>query len=419
MNLFGQILPPVKLRFNSASTYATEFASMRGIKRFGPYDAGLFAQESIHYAIIYPSHVTVQKTALLEGLLKGEGSIFGGFEQWFRARISFDYDKSLSNEDVATLKQAASEVVGKNCELVFVLTTQRSEPLYRECKAILLGNGIPCQFVIAGKLQDAYQRPWILANLALASYAKVGGTPWVVADMGKRSELVMGVSRAQDKDKKYVVGFVTLFNQDGDFLFWHSKTPVVEWDRYVEGLGGMIVEAFNEYVGLYDVPESLVIHCHKRPGSGELEAINGALQQIGQDIPYALLHLNEYSSYRLFDTSHSTYVPPTGLKVDLGQRQALLLLDGREGDKRNRIGVPNVLEITMDRRSTMPFSEFPRLVRQVHCFAKVNWRGFNARSVPVTVNYSYLISKLVLEIGISNWNPIIAAGKLRDKAWFL
>jgi hypothetical protein len=381
MNLFGQILPSVKLRFNSASTYATEFAPMRGIKRFGPYDAGLFPQASIRRAIIYPLRVTAQKTTLVEGLLKGEGSIFGGFEQWFRARISFDYDRCLSSEDTATFKQAASEVVGKNCDLVFILTTQRNEPLYRECKAILLGNGIPCQFAIAGKLQDIYQRPWILANLALASYAKVGGTPWVVADVGKRSELVIGVSRAQDENKKYVVGFVILFNQEGDFLFLHSKTPVVEWDRYVEGLGEMVVEAFNEYVGLYGVPGSLVIHFHKRPGYGELEAINGALQQVGQDIPYALLHLNEYSNYRLFDTSHSTYIPPTGLKVDLGQRQALLLLDGREGDKRNRMGVPNVLEITMDRRSTMPFSEFPRLVRQTHHFAKVNWRGFNARSV--------------------------------------
>lgn len=419
MNLFGQILPPVKLRFNSASTYATEFVSMRGIKRFGPYDAGLFLQESIRCGIIYPSRVATQKTTLVEGLLKGEGSIFGGFEQWFRTRVSFDYEGPLLNEDVEKFKQTVSEVVQKDCDLVFVLTTQRSKSLYRESKAILLGNGIPCQFVLAGKLQDANQRPWILANLALASYAKVGGTPWVVADVGKRSELVMGVSRAQDENKKYVVGFVTLFNQDGDFLFWHSKTPVVEWDRYVEGLGEMVVEAFSEYVGQYGVPGSLVIHFHKRPGYRELEAVNGALQRIGQNVPYALLHLNEYSNYRLFDTSHSTYVPPTGLKVDLGQRQTLLLLDGREGDRRNRVGVPNVLEITMDRRSTMPFSEFPRLVRQIHQFAKVNWRGFNARSAPVTINYSYLISRLILEIGINNWSPIVAAGKLRDKAWFL
>jgi hypothetical protein len=419
MNLFGQILPLVKLRFNSASTYATESVPMQGIKRFGPYDTGLFPQESIRCGIIYPSRVANQKTALVEGLLRGEGSIFGGFEQWFRTRISFEHDRGLPGENTGTLKQAASEAVQKNCDLVFVLTTQRSESLYQECKAILLGNGIPCQFVIAGKLQNADQRPWILANLALASYAKVGGTPWVVANAGKRRELVMGVSRVQDKDKKYVVGFVMLFNQDGDFLFWHSKTPVVEWDRYVEGLGEMVIEAFNEYARLYGVPESLVIHFHKRPGYRELEAVNRTLQRIGQNIPYALLHLNEYSNYRLFDTSHSTYVPLTGLEVDLGQRQALLLLDGREGDKRNRVGVPNVLEITMDRRSTMPFSEFPRLVRQIHHFAKVNWRGFNARSSPVTINYSYLISRLVLEIGINNWSPIIAAGKLRDKAWFL
>ena len=67
----------------------------------------------------------------------------------------------------------------------------------------------------------------------------------------------------------------------------------------------------------------------------------------------------------------------------------------------------------------MNWEEFPRLVRQVHRFARVNWRGFNARAVPVTMNYSKLICDLVLEIGMDRWNDIIAGGKLRDKAWFL
>jgi argonaute-like protein implicated in RNA metabolism and viral defense len=58
---------------------------------------------------------------------------------------------------------------------------------------------IPRQFVTAANLQNPSQRAWVLGNIALASYAKVGGAPWVVADSSGRHELVMGVSRAQEE----------------------------------------------------------------------------------------------------------------------------------------------------------------------------------------------------------------------------
>ncbi len=105
--------------------------------------------------------------------------------------------------------------------------------------------------------------------------------------------------------------------------------------------------------------------------------------------------------------------------MELSHRNALLLLDGRINDRRNRRGVPRVLNISMDKRSTMDIAEFPRLVRQIRDFAQVNWRGFNAQAIPATLNYSYLIARLVAEIGASNWNAIASAGRLRDKAWFL
>jgi argonaute family protein len=133
------------------------------------------------------------------------------------------------------------------------------------------------------------------------------------------------------------------------------------------------------------------------------------------------LNLNSYSSYRIFDTTDFTYVPLIGLTVTLSFRQAILATDGRrQYSKRPYIGTPNMLEVTMDKESTMDFKEFPRLVKQVYRFSYVNWRGFNARTIPVTINYPYLIARLVGNLeDVSKWNTIITNGKLIDKAWFL
>jgi len=418
MNLVGQILKQTTLRFKMSSSYAVGDKPIQGLRSFGPYDADLFAKDEIHCAIIFSKQIEQYAELLKNAFTKGEG-IFDNFEQWFRVGIKFSEEYQVKQETVSEIRRTAEEISTKDIDIVFILTSQRNPDIYREGKAILLGNGIPSQFVIAKKLINPNQRQWIWSNMALATYAKVGGTPWVITTNEKRNEVVMGVSRTRDVTGKYIVGFVTVFNQDGDFLLLHSKAPVVEWEQYVEGLRDLIIEAYHEYESLQGKPEDIILHFRKRPGWKELNSINNALQEIGFSTPYALIHLNEYSNYRLFDTGHNTYVPQAGLKVDLSSHQVLLLLDGRIGDRRSRRGVPNVLEIAMDRRSTLPIEEFPRLVKQINDFARVNWRGFNPKSSPVTLNYSYLISRLVTEIGTDSWNQVIASGKLRDKAWFL
>jgi hypothetical protein len=417
MNLYGEVFPQAQLRFNYSSTYAVAMNPRQGLKQFGPYDSNLFGKAYIRCGIIYPVTMGDAKTLLVNGLTNGESG-FAGFQRLFRVPLSFEEEQSIGSENAEEIRRASSGLSSEDLDLVFVLTSGRNSPLYQACKSELLGNGIPNQVVIGERLRDSNQRPWVLENVALASYAKVGGTPWVVANPMKRQQLVLGVSRVQDISKRFLVGFVTLFTQDGDFLLMHSKAPVFEWDEYVEGLTRLISEALVEYQNLKGVPDSIVVHLHKRPGYRELEAIQGALDGFQEQIPYALLHLNEYSNFRLFDTSNPTYIPVSGLKVNLGYYQALLLLDGRVGDQRTKVGVPRVLDIAMDKRSTLAVEEFPNLVSQIHDFARVNWRGFKAAAIPVTVNYARLIARLVLEIG-DHWNQIIAAGKLRDKAWFL
>lgn len=418
----GELLRPPELRFDYSSTSARHSDARRGLKIYGPYDSGILGKDRIRAAVIFPSSHAREKDILVNGLINGHGS-FIGFQRLFHIPLSIGREQPLSAENEKAMRLAVQDLACQgNVDVVLLVTTSENSALYQTAKQELLGNGIPNQVVTIEKLRDAREVPWVLENVALACYAKIGGTPWVVASESNRRELVIGISRAQDHDKRFVVGFVTLFTQDGDFLFLHSLAPVLEWEQkqYVEGLTRLIIDAYYEYSQTQGVPDAIILHLCKRPGRfREVEAVQQALQQIGNAVLYALIHLNDDSSFRLFDASHHTYVPHMGLKVDLSKHKALLLLDGRVGDRRYGRGVPRVLEISMDRRSTMPENEFPRLVRQIYNFARVNWRGFNARAVPVTLNYSHLIARLVVEIGANGWNQIISAGRLRDKAWFL
>jgi hypothetical protein len=314
---------------------------------------------------------------------------------------------------------------------VLLLSSTRHPAFYTKAKSILIGLGTPSQIVTQEKLRNNAGLPWTLENIALQMYAKIGGTPWTVLSSQKQKSLVLGIGRAEDEQKRLVVGFVTLFSSDGDYLFFSSIAPQpVYWDnpvQYQEALADVIVKAYTEYVHLNGRPDEIIVHLCKKPGKfREFPAAEKAMQRLGAKIPYAILHVNEYSTYRLFDTGHMSYVPQPGIKVNLSNECALLFLDGRKRDfrtgeeARTRLGVPHVLEIGFDRRSALAVSEFPRLVRQVYDFAAVNWRGFNAQSIPATLNYARLIAKMIAEIGVDTWKQHVAQlGRLADKAWFL
>lgn len=264
----------------------------QGLRTYGPYDALRILKDRIRYAVIYPNDLSQVKNTLVSGLINGNGQ-FGGFERLFRIPLELVQERAIRAESADVVRETVSAILRDHRPDIFVLvTSDRNEALYQSVKAILLGNGIPSQMVRAETMHNPKGLPWSLENIALQMYAKVGGTPWTVMSSSKRQELIIGVSRALDKARNMVVGFVTLFTHDGDYLILHSLSPKpAAWeklDEYRNALAQLIVEAYGEYSANQGTPEALVIHLCKRPGKfREVAAVEQAMAQLGQNIPYA------------------------------------------------------------------------------------------------------------------------------------
>lgn len=420
--LVGEVLERTQLRFSRASPLARHEDARRGLRAYGPYDWSTLGKDKVSASIICPKSLTQAAETLSQALTKGKG-YFPGFQQLFRIPLRVNGQVVLESETPDEITRAVARISTDSPDIVYLVTGARNDALYSAAKGALLGNGIPSQVVTAAKLEPSDQLQWVVENIALASYAKIGGTPWVVAARRPIRQVVIGVSRVQDRSGSMIVGIVTMFTQDGDFLLSDYVAPKpLEWntEAYVSGLSELIVSAYHQYELEFGAPHSIVLHLCKRPGkSNEVDAAMRAVLQIGTNVPFALVHLNDDTNFRLFDTSQSHCVPPAGLTVPLARHRHIVLLDGLVLGKRVRRGVPNPLEVSLDSRSTVDRDACPELVRQVADFSRVNWRGFNAYASPATLNYSYLIAKMISEVGIANWNAIAASGRLRDKAWFL
>lgn len=170
---------------------------------------------------------------------------------------------------------------------------------------------------------------------ALQIYAKIGGTPWTVKSSAQQGELVLGVSRALDPQQKMVVGFVSLFTYDGDYQFLYSLAPkpadFSRLDEYREAFAQLIVEAYTEYQHYQGTPTSLVIHLCKRPGKyREIAAVEKALRQIGNTIPYALLHLNGPLAFRCWLQEQMGNLPDARISGRLSETIQGMTTDRKE-----------------------------------------------------------------------------------------
>jgi len=248
MNLYGEILDKPQLRFNYSSTYAVHNLPKKGLINFGPYDSGQFNKECIKSIILYSEGTNEAKNILKKGLTQGEGK-YKGFQELFKISLRCEDEAEFETNRI---ERTLEEVVRKDVDIIFILIkaggkTRSYIDIYKTVKKILLGNGIPSQVVISQKINRPQGREWMLENIALATYAKTGGTPWVVANPLQENQLILGVSRAKDISD-YLVGFVTLFTQDGDFILMHSKAPVIRWEEYIKGLNSLIIDAVEEYM---------------------------------------------------------------------------------------------------------------------------------------------------------------------------
>lgn len=339
-------------------------------------------------------------------------------------------------------------------DLAIVQTQRRFRGLYGNAnpylvtKAAFMGAGVPVQAVTAEVIEASpQQQPYILNNVALASYAKLGGTPWVIRTREPSThEVVVGigyteVGEGRLSERTRYVGIATLFQGNGQYVTW-DLTREVEFERYAEAL----LESLRTTVKYVEQENAwssgdkvrLVFHVHKPLKRVEIEAVKelvGDLLSAHYDVEYAFLNLRTHHPFQLFDPSQEAVkyslpgrrgfgrkgkgVPARGVAYQLDDRTALLQLIGPRDLKTEEQGAPQPLRIDLHPDSDL--DDITYLVRQVFHFTYLSWRSFFPAAEPVTALYSKWIAQKLADLRtVEGWNSrVLTVGALRGSKWFL
>lgn len=439
-----------------------------GLKTHGPYDAQQKRREAFRLLVIAPLENKGDATLAIQKLLGGvptDQGVFGGMRKMYRLenlqvtnayaaaapggamkRYATAYHEALRDAPVPPVGQPKFHLV-----LTVIHEAHRSLPdsenPYFQTKAqALVTEGVPTQAITVEKLrQNDFNLQYILNTMALACYAKLGGTSHVLklpeADADAPTELVFGIGRSVRKTSRFsdaeeTIGFATVFRANGEYLF-NDCTPYCQDSGYERALEDTIrrtVERVAAFERLEEgAPLRLIFHVPRRPGQREERAILNAVGKLPRfKAEFALVHVNDDHHLQLFDTANiapavvrgqnrrqkpeAALLAPRGLSVAIGPRERLVTFIGVEQYRGH--GSPTPLRITLDKRST--FTDVDYVTQQLFSLAFMNAGTLNPGVAPVTLTYAGKIAHLTGHLrAVQNWTVELIQTRLGPKLWFV
>lgn len=312
---------------------------------------------------------------------------------------------------------------------------------YLVTKALLLKLGIPVQEVTLETMTlPPVELAYSMNNISLASYAKLGGVPWLLKSQPTVArELVIGLGSHEVQASRFganerMVGITTVFSADGSYLL-DNKTTVVPYAEYAEALFEKVREAVTTVSREQNWKASdtvrLIFHAVKPFRDDEVETVSRVVAELGHaDCQFAFLQFAEDHPYRIFDeaqagVSHKAggkkgiFAPPRGLALALTEDESLVAFVGAKEVKKPADGTPQPALVRLHRHST--FRDMTYLTRQAFNLSAHSWRSFFPARLPITIIYSELIASLMRSLEpVKGWDSdAMQLGQISRTRWFL
>jgi hypothetical protein len=426
----------------------------------GPFDQDSFKKTTPHILVITPKQYLGLTEQFLRHWRDGgpKPSYARGFIQQYHLRgcdfhfVDFqETSQGPANDYLQACLRALQESrdIVRRYDLAFVVIQERHRLLgsgdpYLITKAALMNEGVPVQEIEIETIDlPPDNQPFVLNNIALACYAKMGGTPWVLASpkgQGIAHELIIGLGSTILRDNRLqgqerYVGITTLFNYDGVYLL-SNVSKESTYDEYSQALQAALLYSVKHVSAqkgwqLGDRVR-LIFHTFKPLRNLEIESAKRLVQDnLSQySVDFAFLVISDDHGWVIYDPRSSGFtdrrgnvrgrqVPKRGTAVFLDDYRALLAVTGPAELKMTDQGCPAPLQIKLNDASS--FRDLEYLARQVFEFTYMSWKTLNLSRMPITITYSEIIANLLGRLRrIRDWNAtVLQTTQLASSLWFL
>lgn len=390
--------------FGNGKEHTSQFF---GLREYGPYSA---PTEHARLGFFYRKEDRELSQDLFRALRGDTYSTFLGMDRMFKTAIDRSNVVGIEVEsfepkdlDLACEALARDAKNAKPLPIAVVpFSKNKSEQdtaNYSRAKHTVLSKRWPCQFVDRAKtLGDRNALKWSVSNIALAVFAKMGGVPWRVRATTLNG-LIIGIGQAhvvRDNKIDRYVAYSVLTDTSGQYEAIRILGASSDRDEYLSNLKKNLRAVLSDHGDQY---QSFVVHASFNLRRDEMTAIGELLEEFeskpDQKAEFVVLKFNDKNDFFGFAVDHNSRIPTEGTIVQVSRSEFVVWFSGLGMSDRK---VPKKPERPVHIQVAYPLDPSPkletiqRLLQDAYNIAGANWRGFNAKSFPISVYYAKLIA---------------------------
>ena len=362
--------------------------------------------------------------------LKGERfPTFKGLEKMLGVKIDKGnvFGEGITEYNEKEIERVISNILhrAKGCKVLPIILVpwnkdtadKDNSRIYYYMKYRFLQNNIPCQFVYIEKIKKDYVFKWIVSSIALQIFTKLGGSPWCLVPSTNKC-LIIGIGQAHRKNENNIIEryYCYSIQNDSTGLFKDIKilSDDTDRDKYLNGLANKLKNIISTQINDFN---SFVVHTSFRLRKDEMNAINETIKKLAIDEKekyFAVMRFNDDHHYMGYDLNNNSLIPYESSLVKISSKDYLIWFEGLQygnNSIKEKIGPP--IQVIFDFPKNFYYNDIQSYIQDAINLSGANWRGFNAKTMPVSMLYSNLLSKFIAafhehgfkDINIENITP--------------
>ena len=363
----------------------------------------------------------------IKGKSQNRNFNFPGFEQLFKTPLKIDSNPIvLADFSKTSFEQAVSNVKDRNQEEQFIpvlIIPDGEDEVYLQHKAVFAHAGIPTQVCRIGLITDVYALKWAIANISLQIFCKAGGQPWKVRPTLEKT-LIIGIGQSHKVNtvngkrrvEKYFA-FSVLTDNSGLFQQIQVLGDSADENEYLTELNKNLKQLLERRPDDYT---QVVLHVSFKLKVKEMVTIENTVKHAtktsSDTCKFAVVKVNHKSRFFGWNRGVNSLVPLEGSAVRLGGSEYVVWFEGiLQNNPTVSKAYPGPTHVSFLRMSDEHISD-DLLLQDLLNLSGANWRGFNAKSAPVSLYYCQLIADLVHDFHSQN----LPTPKIHELSpWFL
>ena len=424
IQLRADTLEKKRYEFCKGQTHDSQFL---GIKRFCPL-AELDRVPTLFF--VYQERDRLLSLDLYKAL-RGQQfpKVFPGTKAMFKFPLNSENVKGVTVSDFKEqeMKRVRDVVNSSNNSPALVVlvapwdeeSTEDSQEYFR-AKHVFVSAGIPSQVVRLHTLERDSRLQWSTSNIALQCFAKLGGQPWKVQPRHRRC-LIIGLGQSHREtfhngkrriERYYAYSVLT--DSSGLFkelrVLGHSDSSEDYLAQIKQNVKDILIDHSEQF-------DRYVIHAPYKIRTDELDSIEEVLSATAGNghNQFVVLRINANNPFFGYSQTNNSLVPFESTYISLARDEYLVWFEGLQYHNpkvSRRYSNPIHIVFHYSNTELTPNDQLDYLQDTVN-LSGANWRGFNAKNLPVSTYYAQLIARFtgkfdeldLPELALDNLNP--------------